>query len=611
MKKRIIVLLVVFLEVVLLVSCGRGNVDKEEDKSLNIEGRKETTISNERKKTSFLLITIDTWRSDYIGVSKSGKVETPNLDRLAGEGVYEKKVETPCPLTTPAHATILTGLLPLKHGILDCVSFSLLPKCLTLAELFKRKGYETAAFVSSETLKSRYGLNRGFDFYDDSGLEGKTLNLWDSISKDGKETTQSVLKYINGKDGEDPQFLWVHYYDLHIPYRERGSISQKYKDNPYAAQVAFIDEEIRKLINRIEIDKRKWRIIIVGDHGEGLGDHDEPEHGLALYTETLHVPLIIYPKPEKELKYKGTWRLEDLFPTIAEWFELDFTDRIDGQSLFLESKEDRLLPSFTILPVVQFGVNPVLGMRKGDLMYMRHGIEELYDLKVDPNQKINLIERTDYKNIVKTLSNECSKVFKEEVLFAKMVPNLKLSSEELKKLQSLGYMSGTTIPAKRIQKVNIREVCKDFGVFEKIRLTDSSDLLSLNNAYKMIISRYPGAMAFYENYGLFLLGQNDFAKAQNIFEQAAKIDPTNVTVIVNLGSLYLLSGKVEKAKTLLESAIVLEPDNLMVHKNLGILYSQNLNLPDKAVEHFKKYLELGGTADKNQILNYLREHSGK
>ena len=589
------------------LSCNKGKNEIDSKQSII---KNEASKSDE--KPSFLLITIDTWRSDYIGVSGSGKVETPNLDRLAKEGIYEMRAETPCPLTTPAHATILTGLLPLNHRILDCVGYVLPSSIPTLATLFKEKGYETAAFISSETLKSRYGLNKDFNVYDESGLEGKSLNLWDSVSKDGKETTLSVLKYINSRDNDTPQFLWVHYYDLHIPYRYREVYSEKYPNDPYAAQAAFVDGEISKLVKRTEIDKRKWRILVVGDHGEGLGDHNEPEHGLALYTETIHIPLIIYPKPEKDFLHPRPWRLEDIAPTICEWFGLK-CGNIDGESLFSKGKEERVVYSFSILPLVQFGVNPVYGVRKGGFFYMKHSAEELYEVQKDPLEKNDLSKKKEFENVLKSLRAFCEKTFNEESFLKKISYSLNLSQEDLKNLQSLGYISGSGMESRNIQKADIREVCKDYLNFERVRLSEKTpqNVFSLKEAYKTIISKYPGAIAFYENYGLFLLGLNETDEALNAFEKAMRLDPKNLTVIVNLGSLYLLKGNSVKAKSLLETALIYEPDNLMVHKNLGILYSEVLNNPQKAVEHYKKYIELGGVADKNQIINYIREHSAK
>jgi arylsulfatase A-like enzyme len=190
---------------------------------------------------SLLLVTVDTWRWDYIGASGMGKVPTPALDRLARGGVYDAELETPCPLTTPSHATLFTGLLPLNHRILDCVSYSLPAELPTLAQAFKAKGYGTAAFISSQTLVRHFGLDRGFDHYDDGGMNRTSDSYWQTATRDGAITSAAALEYLKARAPTAPLFLWVHYFDLHIPHRARPAYDAKFP-NAYAAQVAFVDD---------------------------------------------------------------------------------------------------------------------------------------------------------------------------------------------------------------------------------------------------------------------------------------------------------------------------------------------------------------------------------
>jgi hypothetical protein len=173
---------------------------------------------------SVLLVTIDTWRWDHVGASGRGKVATPHLDRLAAEGTYLARVQTTCPLTTPAHATILTGLTPRAHGIHDNQHFVLAPSAVTLAERFQRAAYDTGAFVSGAPLRRAYGLDRGFGTYDDQGLALEALDRSAPPSRRAGETTARALAWLGSRAPGRPSFLWVHYYDPHEPYGEKGTV---------------------------------------------------------------------------------------------------------------------------------------------------------------------------------------------------------------------------------------------------------------------------------------------------------------------------------------------------------------------------------------------------
>jgi choline-sulfatase len=326
-------------------------------------------------------------------------VATPNLDRLAAEGVYEAEAETPYPLTTPAHATILSGFLPLQHGVLNVLGFRLAAGTPVLGEGFKAKGYATAAFVSSLTLDRRFGLAKGFDTYDQGTLGHDSAAASESPERDGAETTDAALSFLRAQKPEAPLFLWIHYYDLHIPYRKRADFDAKYPGRPYAAAVAFVDAEVGRVRSALESDPaRSWRMVVVGDHGEGFLDHREATHGLTLYREAVHVPLLLWPKPERTIQLPRPWSLEDLAPTIRDWVGLPAAPRSDGRSLFAQAPaEERLLPSLTLQPAILFGVNPFVGIRRRALVYFRHGVEELYDLAHDPDERHDLSGAPSYR----------------------------------------------------------------------------------------------------------------------------------------------------------------------------------------------------------------------
>jgi len=563
--------------------------------------------------TSVLLVTIDTWRWDYIGVSGTGKVATPALDRLAREGVYEPEAETPYPLTTPAHASVLTGLLPLHHGILDVIGYNLAPGVPTLAEGFRSKGYATAAFVSSVTLDRRYGLDRGFQIYDQGNFHGVESTNLDLPERDGAETTAAALAYLAAQPSGAPQFLWVHYYDLHWPYRSRPSYEARYPGNPYAAETAFVDDEVARLVASLQADKgRTWSLVVVGDHGEGFFDHHEKGHGLALYRSTLHVPLIIWPKPVRPLGHARPWRLEDLDPTLREWCGLEPGHGQDGESLFSQGGRGRILPSLTLVPAIRYGVNPCLGIRRGPLMYIRHGVEELYNLETDPGETRDLSRDPGSQRDLATLRAACESTFPVDKLQAAADSFAPVSGTDLEGLRGLGYIGGFVPSLRNLQRADIRKVCDDAAAFDRAKEVYRHDRQAepMRRAYENLIAGYPGGALFNQQFGSFLIRQGDRDAAARAFLQAIRLNPKDTTSLADLGGLELLKGNVQRAKVLYEAVLALDPNDPVAHKNLGIIYAEYVKDPVQAVAHYRRYLELAPDSDAPLIREYIQKQSG-
>ena len=561
---------------------------------------------------SFLLMTLDTWRWDHLGASGSGKVATPTLDRLAQEGVYEPEAETPCPLTTPAHATILTGLLPLRHGILDVISYRLAEGAPTLAEAFRAKGYGTAAFLSSRTLDRRFGLSRGFETYDEGNPGGGGNPGADAPGRDGAETTRAAVEFLRAQPPGAPLFVWIHYYDAHLPYRPRPVQDARYPGKPYAAQVAFMDDEAGKVLSALRADTgRSWRMIVVGDHGEGLFDHHESTHGMALYRSTLHVPLLFFPKPDKPLAHARPWRLEDLSPTVREWCGLGPADGSDGTSLFRTGGEGRLLPSLTLQPSIYYGVNPCLGVRKGSLMYMRHGVEELFDLAADPDEGRDLSTDPSHRKELGELRAACKAAFPSEKLQTAASSTVPEHAADLQNLRALGYLGGFVPGLGSLQRADIRKVCDDQAAFDEAKKSyqQNQNAAAMRRAYEDLLARYPGAALYYKEFGVFLIRRKDNPAAAQAFERAIRLNPGDIMSLANLGGLELEAGRADRARALYEAVLGLDPDDPVAHKNLGIIYAGYLKDPAKAVQHYKKYLEIAPDSDAALVRAYIAAHA--
>src|SRR6266481_2796307 len=284
------------------------------------------------------LITIDTLRADHVGCYGYKQVETPALDALAADGVRFTQAFTHSPITNTSHITILTGLLPSVHGVTD-FGVPLSSQHVTAAELLKRRGYQTAAFIGAVILDSNTlapGLDRGFDFYDNFPAKTETKQRWGRVERRGMEVVSHAEAWFE-KHRTGTHFVWVHLYDPHDPYEPPPPYSEKYKDHLYDGEIAFADSALGRFLNYLK--EQHWYegalIIVVGDHGEGLGEHGEDTHGIFLYDSTTHVPLILKVRGNA---YHGKVveaqvRTTDILPTILDLLTLAPSAKFDGESL--------------------------------------------------------------------------------------------------------------------------------------------------------------------------------------------------------------------------------------------------------------------------------------
>jgi arylsulfatase A-like enzyme len=223
-------------------------------------------------RLNILLVTLDTTRADRLGCYGYVGGKTPNLDALARGGVLFQNVYAQVPLTLPSHSSIMTGTTPLVHGVHNNGSYVLSPDRTTLAEMLKARGFRTAAFVASFSLDSRFGLDQGFDVYDDSFEAGLPFK---SANSERRADTMAALftAWLDGR-GEEPFFAWVHFFDPHLPYRPPAPYDREFADNPYDGEVAFMDEAIGTVVGKLREKNLLERTLVVlaGDHGEAFGE---------------------------------------------------------------------------------------------------------------------------------------------------------------------------------------------------------------------------------------------------------------------------------------------------------------------------------------------------
>src|SRR5581483_10713013 len=343
------------------------------------------------------LITIDTLRADHVHCYGNAKVETPALDALAADGIRFSQAFTPSPITNTSHTTILTGLLPSVHGVTD-FAIPLSSEHPTWAALLKKKGYHTAAFIGAVILDSKSlapGLDQGFDFYDNFPEHAQTKERWGRVERRGMDVVNDAAKWLTAHPA-GPHFVWIHLYDPHDPYEPPAPFSKKYKDDLYDGEIAYTDSVLGKFVSYLN-QRRGYEnslIIVVGDHGEGLGEHNEETHGIFLYDSTLHVPLIIKlpGKSNAGKVVESQVRTTDLLPTALDLVKVPALASLNGESLkpyfSTTNTPGRTAFGETDYPL-RFGWAPLRSVRDSGFKFIQAPKPELYDLHADPKELKN------------------------------------------------------------------------------------------------------------------------------------------------------------------------------------------------------------------------------
>lgn len=381
-----------------------------------------------------LLVTIDTLRHDATGFSGSGKVETPTLDRLAAAGRVFPSTHAHTVVTLPSHASILTGLLPYQHGVRDNAGFVLDDRHPTLATVLASAGYATAAFVSAFPLDRRFGLDNGFQEYDDR-YEGAGGGAFVFPERPGRETVALALDWWSRHEGQR-RFLWVHLFEPHFPYEPGAPFAARYAAQPYYGEAARADAELEPLLGPLlDGEGSRTLVVVTSDHGEALGEHGELTHGLFAYEATLKVPLVIWaPDPLRPGIDDRPARHIDLVPTLLELLGVEPPPGLPGRSLLsADPGEDDGSYFEALTSYINRGWAPLYGRIEGGKKAIDLPLPELYDLEADPAEGVNLAQREP-----ETLT----------ALLARLAPEARrpvdrdsVDPQVLERLRSLGYVA--------------------------------------------------------------------------------------------------------------------------------------------------------------------------
>lgn len=517
------------------------------------------------RNQNVLLITIDTWRADALGASGAGKVATPNLDRLAALGVRFDFAHAQAVVTLPSHSSILTGRYPYQHGVHDNAGFRVPPSEPTLGAMLRPLGFATGAFIGSIALDSRFGLNNGFDVYDEHYGKGNLNSGFTMAERRADAVVTAATAWLAQQRG--PWFAWVHVFDPHAPYIPPPPFDAQYADRPYYGEVAYTDFALRPLLDAArDPSGRPTLVVVTGDHGEGLGDHGEMTHGLFAYEATLHVPLIMAsisrdtpawtggepgsasPQPGRVSHVEA--RHVDVVPTILDALGVPAPAALAGRTLLPGSPgaDSGERPSYFEALSASFnrGWAPLTGVLADRQKMISLPLPELYDLRKDPKESANLIDR----------DGERRRVLEARLRqFESSGPAARVSEsgDARAQLQALGYVTGSAPRKERYTEnddpkrliVLDQQMRRAIDLYERKRPQEAIPI------YRQLIAERPTMEVSYSQLAMLLWDLGQPAEAIATLRQAVRAGADSVPIRTTLGTYLAESGDLKAALPLL------------------------------------------------------------
>jgi len=598
-----------------------------------------------------LLITLDTTRADHIGAfsrqtnvkvfqrASYSPAETPHLDALAREGVLFSNATSSIPLTLPAHASLLTGREPSRHGVRDNSGFRLAEDHLTLAEALKSQGYRTFAAVGSFVLGRETGLAQGFDEYDDvfgtvrgAGPPSSAVTE-EGEERPGEEVVDRALLWLEAHRQE--RFAaWLHFYDPHRPYAPRGGFAERYHADPYSGEIAYVDAQVGRVFDWLK-EKGLYEstlVVVLGDHGEGLGEHQEPDHGVFLYDATLRIPLIVR-APHR--RYRG--RVErlardiDVMPTVLDLLGAPVPAAVRGRSLrpLLAGRADpaRVAYAESYYARYHYGWSPLLSLRDDRYKLIEAPEPELYDLVADPGEAHNIIAARP--KIADGLRAHLQELRKEVGSDAGDGAPTAVDGEAAERLRSLGYVAGVVkaasndLPDPKVRASSLTlfseivpralRLLEDGKGAEAERLLDEAlarevfyldghvlrgRALSLQGRHDEAIASLQTALRLDPESAATLIdlaqahaARGDLKASLTRLTEAQRLAPGEARIYVAQADVYRALGRLDAALGAVRALLVERPDDAQAHLEAGRLHLQMKHL-DAAQEEFRTALGL-------------------
>ena len=506
-----------------------------------------------------VLISIDTLRADHLPAYGYTAGSTPTLDRLARRGVVFDDVYSHTPLTLPSHTSLLTSRLPFHHGVRDNIGYTVQPTENTLASRFRALGYATGGAVSAYVLRHQTGIDRGFEFFDDRlEIAGAGESLSDT-RRDGRDTLEALASWIDSQQ-QRPVFVFLHLYEPHAPYNPPPSHASAH---PYDGAIAYADELVGRFLDRLAARGLLDRAVIavVSDHGEGLGDHGEAEHGVFLYRESLRVPWILKLPAGRAAgtRVEGPIGLIDVGATLLALAGLP-SDGIDGTSMIdaIASRRapDRTVYSETFYPRLHFGWSDLASATDARYRFVRAPRPELYDVAADPGERQNIA--ASKPSIASGLDAWLTKAT-EGTVIADPGP---VSDEVKERLRSLGYVgsSPAATPGTALRLPDPKEKIASYeGLRRAQALAAAGRDADAARALEPLVSSEPGMLDAWELLGRTRIHAGDVKGGIDAFEHVLAIDPLKPETHLALARIYALDRQPAAARRHAEAAATRDP----------------------------------------------------
>ncbi len=546
-----------------------------------------------------LLITIDTLRADAMS-SYGGPAATPALDRLAAGGVRFTFAHAHAVLTLPSHTSIFTGLYPYQHGVRENSGYRLAPGAQTIATLLKGAGYATGAFVGAFPVHSRFGLNQGFDTYDDRFGETRAPTEFVMPERPASVVVPLARDWI-AKHRGGRWFVWVHVFDPHAPYLPPPPFDQQYAGRPYYGEVAATDAALAPLLDDVRAAERPTLVVVTGDHGEALGDHGEASHGLFAYESTLRVPLIIsemgpataghdgnndarpvLPDPRGGEVSDVPVRHVDILPTILDALGQPTPPGLAGRTL-LPAAERRAgaAPRTSYFEAMAAMLNrgwaPLTGVVADRDKFIDLPLPELYDLRRDPAEQTNL----DGK------SPERERVLQADLRgFGAALPGERAHEDPdaLAQLRALGYVSSSTPAKTHYTEADDPKRLVDIAeaIHRGVDLYSAHRFEEAVQVYRQVLARRPDMALAYKHLAFVEWERGNTGGALAVLQQAIRNGVTAPSILTQLGSYLTESGRPDQAARLL-APLAQDPEvDADTLNALGIAYAQSGHAPEAA-----------------------------
>lgn len=603
----------------------------------------ERTVSRQ-PAGDIVLVTLDTFRADATGFAGNTGVKTPFLDSLAARGIVFTNAHAQNVVTLPSHANILTGLYPYQHGVRENAGFKLDPRFPTVATTLRRLGYATGAFIGAFPLDSRFGLNQGFDVYDDNYGKGEATVDFVVQERRAEAVLDAATRWWRANDGRK-RFMWIHLYDAHAPYAPPQPFLTRYANNEYLGEVAYLDSQLQSKLAPLLGDAF---VIVTADHGEALGDHGERTHGLFAYEATLKVPLLVAGGGVQHRVESAYVRHVDIAPTILDAAGVKSAPLPGASLLGKISSRDTYFESLSAS--LNRGWAPLTGMIHRGTKYIDLPVAELYDLGRDPAEQTNLRDerRRDVEEARTLLAPLLTRPGSRAV-----------SAGEAASLRSLGYISGSATVKKTYTAADDPKNLTglDAAIHDAIDAFERRQPQRALQLARAVVAERPGMMAGREilafmlqqnerigeaieqlkivtkdpnatddsrvqlallysesgrpraaiellapriatndadvlnAYGVALASAGKPAEAIAQFQRVLSFDPNNAPACQNLGIVALQQNDLQSARTNLTRALELNPRLPLALNTMGVLYARTNDMV-QAVEMWKRAVEV-------------------